>query len=302
MAETPTAAVYGLPPRELAEIPAGAVQVSPLKPGAKDLETLSNLTELIVYAPPGALERRQVLAAGLRALAPGGRLLALAPKDKGGSRLGKELAAFGCDVDETARRHHRICAALRPAAPAGLEKALTEGAPRLVPSTGLWSQPGVFSWDRIDPGSVLLAAHLPPLAGDGADLGCGIGVLAHAVLASPKVTALTLVDIDRRAVEAARRNVDDPRADFHWADALEDPPLAGLDFVVMNPPFHDAGHEDRGLGQAFIRRAAKILRPGGRLYAVANRHLPYEAGLKAAFKAVHTVIEQSGYKVFEAIR
>ena len=54
----------------------------------------------------------------------------------------------------------------------------------------------------------------------------------------------------------------------------------------MNPPFHDGGTEDQALGQAFIRRAAEALRPGGTLWLVANRHLPYEATLSAAFKTV----------------
>src|SRR5690606_15710103 len=105
-----------------------------------------------------------------------------------------------------------------------------------------------------------------------ADLGCGLGVLAHAVLRSPAVTALTLVDLDRRAVEAARRNVRDPRALVVQADVRTLAAPTNLDFVVMNPPFHDAGAEDRALGQGFIATAARLLRPGGTCWLVANRH------------------------------
>ena len=46
------------------------------------------------------------------------------------------------------------------------------------------------------PGTALLLETLPPLSGRGADLGCGLGILARAVLASEAVTALTLLDID----------------------------------------------------------------------------------------------------------
>ena len=95
---------------------------------------------------------------------------------------------------------------------------------------------------------------LPPLSGVGADFGCGIGWLARGVLASPKVTKLTLVDLDRRAIDAACRNIEDPRAAFVWEDArLAATSLDKLDFVVTNPPFHETGGEDRSLGQAFIK-------------------------------------------------
>lgn len=302
MSPSPVSAVYGLPPPELAPAPAGAVQVSPLIPGSAALEDIApaSLESVTVAAPPGTIERRYVLALALRALAPGGRLTALAPKEKGGSRLGKELKAFGCEVHETGQRHQRICQTRRPDAPAGLEAAIEAGRPRFSESLGLWTQPGVFSWDRPDPGSVLFIQALPPLAGRGADLGCGLGILSHAVLASPQVTELALVDLDCRAVDCARRNVQDPRAGFHWQDARTGPDLAGLDFVVMNPPFHDAGAEDKALGQAFIRRAHAVLRKGGVLWLVANRHLPYEGVLGDLFGKAALKAEGGGFKVYEA--
>ena len=299
----PRSAVYATPSPVLAETPPGALQVSPLLPGSAPLEAFGEgqLTRLVMAAPAGVLERRYQLALGLRALRPGSELTVLAPKDKGGARLRKELEGFGCTVEESARRHHRICACLRPDTLTGVEPAITAGGARFIEALQLWSQPGVFSWDRIDPGSALLASSLPPLAGRGADFGCGLGYLARTVLASPGVSRLSLIDIDRRAVEAARHNVDDTRAELLWAD-IRRAELGDLDFVVMNPPFHDGGGEDRALGQAFIQRAAAALRKDGVLWLVANRHLPYEAVLKDAFARVTSNAEQGGYKVFEARR
>jgi 16S rRNA (guanine1207-N2)-methyltransferase len=292
-------AVYGAPSPAIAAPVAGAAQVSPLVPGSLALEDIADetLESLVMLAPPGTVERRYALAQALRALRVGGRLTALAPKDKGGARLGKELAAFGAPVGETAKRHHRVCVVDRPAAPTGLAAAITAGG--LQQHGALWTQPGVFSWDRLDPGTQLLMDSLPPLAGRGADFGCGIGVLGLAVLAAPAVSHLTLIDVDRRAVEAARRNVVDPRAEILWADVRREAPK-DLDFVVMNPPFHDVGVEDKGLGQGFIRAAHGALRKGGSLWMVANRHLPYEAVLGETFKAVTPRADQGGFKVFEA--
>ena len=298
-----TTLLYGRPPAVF-DPPADAIQTSPLIPGSTPLESLAegSADAAMIYAPPGVLERRYTLALALKALKAGGRLDVMAPKDKGGSRLKKELQAFGLDIAESAKAHHRRCVALRPETLEGVDEAIAAGGPRRVEGLDAWSQPGVFAWDRIDPGTALLAQRLPPLKGAGADLGCGYGALATVVLRSPAVTALRLVDLDRRAVEAARRNVDDPRATFDWADARTVEGAGDLDFVVMNPPFHDGGAEDRRLGQAFIRKAAELLRKGGVLWLVANRHLPYEAELDAAFKRVRPVADAGGYKVIEAVK
>jgi 16S rRNA (guanine1207-N2)-methyltransferase len=287
----------------LAPVGPDAIQLSPVVPGVGHLEELAagSCDAVTVLAPPGVLERRYVLAHALRALAAGGRLTALAPKDRGGQRLGPELAEFGCAADQASRRHHRICLAARPERPTGIDEAIEAGGPQVPPALGLWSQPGIFSWDRPDPGSRMLVRHLPPLAGVGADLGCGVGLLTLAALESSAIRRITLVDIDRRAIDAARRNVIDPRAEFGWCD-IRQTALKDLDFVIMNPPFHDGGAEDRSLGEAFIRRAAASLRPGGVCWLVANRHLPYEAHLKTLFASARLAEQGEGFKIYEAHR
>jgi 16S rRNA (guanine1207-N2)-methyltransferase len=284
------------------EIPPCAQQVSPLVPGAADLAQAppNSLKAAVIHAPPGGLERRAVLALALRALKPGARLIALAAKDKGGARIGGELSAFGCAVEETAKRHHRICRVNVQEGLIGLDAAIKAGAPRRLTALNVISQPGLFSWDRLDDGAALLLDRLPALKGAGADLGCGAGLIARAVLRSAGVTALHLIDIDRRAIFASQANIIDKRALFHWCDLQVGPQLQDLDFVVTNPPFHIAGEETRALGRTFIRRARDMLRPGGVLWLVANRHLPYEASLAGAFAQVERVCEQGGYKVYEA--
>ena len=294
--------VYGAPSEDLVGPTDAARQYSPLVPNAARLEDAlpGSLNGLAMLAPPGTVERHYAIALALRALAPGSHLTVLAPKDKGGSRLAQDLTGLGCAITESARRHHRICVTAGPGDALAIEDAIAAGAPRYLDDIGLWSQPGIFSWNRIDPGSALLLGHLPPLSGKGADLGCWLGVLASTVLASPKVAALTLIDLDARAIDMARRNIEDARATFLWADARKLTGLAGLDFIVMNPPFHEAGHENHGLGQAFIQRAAALLRTGGTLWLTANRHLPYEAILKPLFRRVNLVAEANGYKIYQA--
>ncbi len=302
-----TTLLYGRPPLVFdppSTESGNAVQTSPLIPGSTALESFEagSVDEAMIYAPPGVLERRYTLALALKALKVGGRLDVMAPKDKGGSRLKKELTAFGVEIGETAKAHHRRCIVIKPETLTGIDEAIEAGAPRLVEGLDAWSQPGVFAWDRIDAGSALLAQTMPPLKGKGADLGCGYGALATVVLKSAAVTSLMVVDIDRRAVEAARRNVEDARVSFDWADTRTLEAAGDLDFIVMNPPFHDGGAEDRRLGQAFIRKAAEMLKKGGVLWLVANRHLPYEAELKEAFKRVTPAGDGGPYKLFECTK
>lgn len=293
--------LYGRPLPALASAGPGAIQTSPLEIGSADIEAQADAVfdRAVVLAPAGTLERRYVLAQVLRTLRPGGELIAMAPKDKGGMRLTGDLQSFGCDVAAGARRHHRIAACAAPLSPVGLAEAISAGALQFAPRLGLWSQPGVFSWDRIDPGTALLLEVLPPMQGRGVDLGCGAGVLARAVLASADVTSLSLIDIDARALNAARRNVADPRARFEQSD-IRDRVSALLDFVVMNPPFHESGQEDRSLGQGFIAAAAARLKVGGVCWLVANVALPYEPVLSACFSRVTLVAQSRGYKVYEA--
>lgn len=296
---------YGRPDPDLVSIDDEAVQLSPLLPGSARFEDHADgsFASVAMLAPAGVIERRFALAQALRILAASGVLTVVAPKDRGGNRLAGELDGFGCAVETASRRHHRVCHTVRPADPVGVGDAIAAGKPQIPSALGLWSQPGIFSWDRPDPGSLALIRHLPRFAGAGADFGCGVGLLARTVLESPAVTRLSLLDIDRRAIDAAQRNIIDPRTISAWADVREDMQDIGqLDFVVMNPPFHDGGIEDRALGEIFIRRAAASLRPGGVCWLVANRHLPYERHLAAAFRAVRQVEQAEGYKIYEARR
>src|SRR3954468_6555555 len=92
------AGVYGMPLAELLSLPGDAIQFSPLIPGARALEQQgeNTLDSMTMLAPPGTLERRYAVALALRALVPGGAVRVLAPNHQGGTRLRKEMQAFGC--------------------------------------------------------------------------------------------------------------------------------------------------------------------------------------------------------------
>ena len=170
-------------------------------------------------------------------------------------------------------------------------------------SDGFLTEPGVFSADAIDPASALLVAHLPLKLGRVVvDLGAGWGYLSTQILSRDSVEAVHLVEADQTALACSRRNVEDPRANFHWADGRNWRPTQPIDTVVMNPPFHVGRRGEPALGQAFIATAAAILGNSGHLWMVANRHLPYEIALNNLFVKVEEPFGTSKFKVLHAQR
>ena len=166
---------------------------------------------------------------------------------------------------------------------------------------GFYSMPGIFGWNKIDKGSELLLTHLSELKGVGADFGCGYGYLTKHILNTyDKIETLYAYDIDDRAVMACGKNIDDPRVIIRQQDCTEIiSGLQKLDFIVMNPPFHDGSFESKELGQKFIENAARHLKPKGRLWMVANTHLPYEKILAKNFKSFKKIFEDQGFKIFK---
>jgi 16S rRNA (guanine1207-N2)-methyltransferase len=263
---------------------------------------------VLVRAPRQRLESRALLARALAQAGAAGVVVACAGNDEGARSLQADLAQLAGPVHSESKAHCRVIWTAPGAvahAPARLAEWQALDAPRRILDGRFVSRPGVFAWDRIDAGSALLIDSLSAkLSGHGADLGAGIGVLSAALLErAPGVTALDLYEAQARALELAQLNLAGARVplQFHWHDVTQKLPRR-YDFIVCNPPFHAGRADDPGLGRAFIAAAAAALRDGGRLWLVANRHLPYEQALAQEFKSVRVARDEGGFKVIEAIR
>jgi len=256
-------------------------------------------------------EARAQLARAVTRARAGGLVVTCAPNTEGAKTLEKDLGDLLGGVDKLTKNKCRVV--WGTVHPERLdEKLLTDwlalDAAREILDGSWISRPGIFAWDRIDPASQLLADHLPDtLKGRGADLGAGFGFLSRTILEkAPKVTGIDLYEAEKRALDLAEQNLGAFRGKRQmngiWSDVtrgVEGP----YDFIVSNPPFHQAGRADRtDVGQGFIRAAAGGLRPGGELFLVANRHLPYEQTLSAVFADVKQLADEGGYKVIRAVK
>lgn len=268
---------------------------------------------LVMVLPPRSRdEARALFAQAVRCLPPGGCLLAAQANNEGARSGEQDLAQLLGNTQVLSKHKCRVYWAHHDANqlnPALLEHWLSLDAPRPIADGRYLSRPGLFAWDRLDAASQLLVAHLPTdLAGRGADLGAGFGYLAAEVAARcAQASALDLYEAEARALELAHHNLAPYQGrvalGFHWHDVAQGL-LPGLryDFMVSNPPFHQGRRDEPALGQAFIRAAAAALKPEGRLWLVANRHLPYEEALRVHFRRHREVVASQGFKVIEAVR
>ena len=270
---------------------------------------------LVLLLPPRQRDQaRADLARAVQRTTVGGVIVASLANNEGARSGEADMQRLLGPVHNLTKNHCRVFWATL--CEEALDRTLLDewsqlDAPRPITDGRFVSRPGVFAWDRIDAASELLASQLPnDLSGRCADLGAGFGYLSAEVLARcPRVTVLDLYEADARALELARSNLSNAnhtcptpaKLDYFWHDVT-----TGLqhryDAVVMNPPFHQGRADLPELGCAFIAAAADALVPGGRLWLVANRHLPYEAILHERFATVRNVATEHGFKVIEATR
>lgn len=259
---------------------------------------------VLVHVSRNKAETLGLIAQAFRHAEPGAMIVVDGAKTDGIETALKHCRALFVPDGLISKAHGKTFWIRRPDI---LPAVLAEWEAELVPSEnvdGYQTAPGMFSADHIDPASALLALHLDDrLAGQVADFGAGWGFLSSFVLfARGGVTGIDLYEANKAALDAARLNVTDPRASFHWADVLTTAIETRYDAVICNPPFHQGRAAEPSLGQAFISRAADILKPQGRLWLVANRQLPYEAHLTSLFAEVRVLDESRHYKAILASR
>lgn len=170
----------------------------------------------------------------------------------------------------------------------------------------LFSRPGVFSWEHLDEATAVLAETLRIAPGKSVlDLGCGAGALGVVAAKASPTGRVLLLDADadavrcaaRTAIEAGAGNVEVRASDLAAAADEE-----CFDVVVTNPPFHVGKATDLSVPRAFIEDSHARLVPGGRLYLVANRTLPYEQWIGETFGDVRTLHDGLRFKVLGATR
>jgi 16S rRNA (guanine1207-N2)-methyltransferase len=187
--------------------------------------------------------------------------------------------------------------------PPGSRFPITWSTPDGLQVTGL---PNVFAADHLDHGTRLLLDHLPPAPAGATvvDLGCGNGVVAATMARRNRSIDVVCCDESYQAVDAARATVGrvTDRATFHVTDVLDGVDDGSADLVLVNPPFHAGGARTSAVAHRMFTDAHRVLRPGGELRVVANRHLDHHATIRRRFGSVTVVAADPRFSVLSARR
>ncbi len=173
-----------------------------------------------------------------------------------------------------------------------------------------------FAAERLDAGTAVLlealARHRGPRPTTLVDLGCGTGVVGLVEAWRDEALELVFIDESFDAVASAeagwRASFGSREARFVIGDRLETvavgEPLGpgSVDRVVVNPPFH-SGHalSDATAWDMFVQ-SRRVLRAGGDLWVVGNRHLGYHAKLKRILGNVEVVASTPAFVVLRSVR
>ena len=159
---------------------------------------------------------------------------------------------------------------------------------------------GVFSRDGLDRGTEVLLEALPALSGRVLDLGCGWGAVGVALGKKYPGLEIVMTDINRRAVELARRNLagNGVRAEVVQGDGFA--AVEGeFDAIVTNPPIRAGKAVIYGL----FSDARRYLKPDGALYIVIRKQQGAPSALKylrEIYAEAEVIDRGSGFHVIRA--
>lgn len=240
------------------------------------------------------------VAAACVSLAPGARLVVFGENDDG-IRAFRTAAGVSFETVD-AIGHGRVLVGQAPDRAARTLADFRRMGTMALPSAGTrpWvSYPGCFAKGGLDAGTSVLLASFQQHERSPArvlDHACGTGVIAGDLSARWPGAAMTCLENDAIALEAARENVE--RAVPVLGAALGAVGAERFDLIVSNPPFHQGRRRDDSVWQALVREAPAHLEPGGELRVVVQREVRVEAALGAAFARVERLAVSGGYEVW----
>jgi 16S rRNA (guanine1207-N2)-methyltransferase len=166
----------------------------------------------------------------------------------------------------------------------------------------------VFSRDSLDIGTRFFLQYLPrlPEVMDIIDLGCGNGVVGLCAAAQNPQATLHFVDESYMAIASARENfyhafAEHRTAQFYFSNGLTEFNANSADLVLCNPPFHQQHTVGDYIALSLFNGAKRVLRKGGQLWVIGNRHLGYHIALNRLFGGHKVIASNAKFVIWQAV-
>ncbi|MDM3871137.1 methyltransferase [Porticoccus sp. W117] len=171
----------------------------------------------------------------------------------------------------------------------------------------LQNHANVFSRDGLDIGSRFFLQNLPRNERYRTiiDLGSGNGLLG--IVAAQKNPAAEIIFTDESfmAVASAKHNfsINCPNrvASFQVTDCLQGIEKNSADLILCNPPFHQQNTITTHIAEQMFRESKQVLKTGGELWVIGNRHLGYHVKLKRLFGNCQTAASNNKFVILQSV-
>lgn len=163
------------------------------------------------------------------------------------------------------------------------------------------SFPGVFSSDHLDIGTRFLKENIPTnINGTILDLGCGSGILGLTAKKLNPDADVVLTDLSYLAVDSARESfkLNGLEGSFHVMNCLKGYESDSVNLILCNPPFHQGNRVLTDVAIDMFKQSRKVLKRGGVLMVVANKHLGYHKKLRETFHNLNKVAENEKFFIY----
>lgn len=171
----------------------------------------------------------------------------------------------------------------------------------------------VFSRESLDIGTRFFIQYIPQSEKykNIIDLGCGNGIVGLIAAEKNPDAEVTFTDESFMAIQSARESFEktfsDPITEPRKAKFLLNDCLTGIDkdsveLILNNPPFHQNNAVGDEIAWQMFKQSKDVLKQGGELWVIGNRHLSYHIKLKKLFGNCETIASNKKFVILKSVK